>query len=131
MKKLFVVVVALVGLSACEGKPREQHVQWVARDQWDSSCAEQAAIERWSATNGRWKVKPEVYVVDVDATFKMVNKCSSGLPLIGKTYAQFDAVAFKGTVEMSHCKKDCQDGWSLPQKESSRCWTGPTLLGAK
>ena len=86
------LVFAVLSSVACEGIPREQHVQWVARDQWDSTCADQAAVETWKASNGRWKMKPEVYVVDVDATFKMMNKCSSGLPLVGKQYKQFETI---------------------------------------
>ena len=80
------------------------------------------------ATNGHWKINDEVWSVDVDATFKLVNACTSGLPLVGKAYKQFETVPFKGTVEMSKCKKGSDDGWAIPGKESSRCWTGPTLV---
>lgn len=119
---------SLLGLAACDGTPRERSMQWVARDAWDSTCAEKAMVETWSATNPRWKVKGEVYVVDVDAKFRLTDACSSGLPLIGKTYKSLDVVPFKATVEMSKCTKDGQSGWALPGKESSRCWTGATLL---
>ncbi|MDP2344438.1 MAG: hypothetical protein Q8O67_26000 [Deltaproteobacteria bacterium] len=120
--------IALLALSGCGGTPRDSAVQWVARDAWDPTCAEAAIVERFVATNGRWKIEGQVWAVDVDATFKLVNKCSSGLPLIGKEYKQFEAVPFKATVEMSKCKKGDDAGWSLPGKESSRCWTGPTLV---
>lgn len=116
-------------LGGCGGSPRDSYVQWVARDAWDPTCAEAAIVERFTAQNGRWKIKDEVWAVDVDATFKLVNKCASGLPLLGKEYKQFETVAFQQTIEMSKCKKADATGWSLPGKESSRCWTGPTLLG--
>jgi hypothetical protein len=120
----------VLGLGAgCGGAPRESFVQWVARDQWDSTCAEQAIVETWTQKNGRWKVQGEVWQVDVNASFKLVNACQSGLPLVGKQYKQFEVVAFNGTVEMSKCKKDGDTGWAMPGKEGSRCWTGPTLLG--
>lgn len=126
---MIAAVLALsAGLSACEGTPRERNMQWVARDAWDSTCAEKAMVETWSATNPRWKVQGEVYVVDVEAKFRLTDACSSGLPLVGKTYKSLDVVPFKGTVEMSKCTKDGQTGWALPGKESSRCWTGATLL---
>jgi hypothetical protein len=115
-------------LAACSGTPRDSFVQWVARDAWDPTCAEQGIIEKWVATNGKWKINNEVWSVDVDATFKLVNACESGLPALGKSYKQFEVVPFKATVEMSKCKKGDQEGWSLPGKESTRCWTGPTLL---
>ncbi|HEY4221418.1 MAG TPA: hypothetical protein VGO62_08745 [Myxococcota bacterium] len=105
-------------------------MQWVARDAWDSSCAEKAMVEQWTATNGHWKIKDSVWVVDVDAKFRMVDDCHSAIPLVGKSYKTVESVPFKGTVEMSKCVKDGQDGWSLPGKEGSRCWIGPTLLAA-
>jgi hypothetical protein len=132
MKKHILAVMATsfvaVSLSACSGTPLQQSVQWVARDAWDSTCAEQAIVEMWKANNGRWKVQGEVWAVDVEATFKLMNKCESGLPLVGKSYKQFETVQFKQPIEMSKCKKGSDSGWALPGKESSRCWTGPTLL---
>lgn len=130
MRSLIVTLAAtsLLVLTGCGGTPRDSFVQYVARDAWDSTCAEEAIVEKWIATNGRWKIKSEVWAVDVDATFKLVNKCQSGLPLVGKEYKQFETVPWKGTVEMSKCKKGETDGWAIPGKESSRCWTGPTLL---
>ena len=120
----------IVFASGCGGPPRDALQQYVARDAWDSTCAEQAMIEKWIAKNGRWKVDGEVYVVDVDASFKLANECSSGLPLVGKAYKQFETASFVKTVEMSKCRNAAGDtGWALPGKESSRCWTGPTLLG--
>ncbi len=127
--KLLLVSSLLIVAAACGGSPRDSHAQWVARDAWDSTCAEQAIIERFTATNGRWKINNEVWAVDVDATFKLVNACKSGLPLVGKEYKQFETAPYKATVEMSKCKKGNDAGWSLPGKESSRCWTGPTLVG--
>jgi hypothetical protein len=123
------VSLVTLGLAGCSGTPRDSFVQWVARDAWDPTCAEQGIVEKWVARNGHWKIPKQVWAVDVDATFKLVNTCQSGLPLVGKEYKQFETVPFKGTVEMSKCKKGDKDGWSLPGKESSRCWTGPTLLG--
>lgn len=124
----FVATGAWTLLVGCNPAPRDSFVQWVARDAWDSTCAEHAIVETFTETNRRWKIKGEVYVIDVDARFKLVNACKSGLPLIGKDYQQFEVVPFKATVEMSRCKKGDADGWSLPGKEGSRCWTGPTLL---
>ena len=121
-------VLFTLSLAGCGGTPRDSDVQWVARDAWDATCAEAAIVERWSAQNGRWKVKGEVWAVDVVATFKLVNKCSSGVPLVGKEYKQFQTAPFQQTVEMSKCKKGDDSGWAVPGKESSRCWTGPTLL---
>jgi hypothetical protein len=48
--------------------------------------------------------------------------------VVGQAYKQFQAIPFQKTVEMSKCKKADADGWAIPGKESSRCWTGPTLL---
>ncbi|HEY1101074.1 MAG TPA: hypothetical protein VGF99_19200, partial [Myxococcota bacterium] len=78
---LVAALVAVVGgLTACNAPPRDSFQQWVARDAWDQSCAEHGMIEQWKAENGRWKVEHEVYVVDVEATIKLANECSSGLP---------------------------------------------------
>ena len=118
----------VVALGACSGKPLDKEQQWVARDAWDATCAEKATVEKWTATNERWEIKDSVYVVDVDATFRMINDCDSGLPLVGKKYKTIEVVPFKGTVKMSKCKKDNASGWALPGKEGSRCWTGPNLL---
>lgn len=126
--KALAAAAALVLTAACDGAPREGYVQWVARDAWDSTCAEKAMVETWVAANPRWKVPKEVYVVDVDAKFRLTDQCISGLPLIGKGYTALEVVPFKGTVEMSRCKKNDVEGWALPGKESTRCWTGPALL---
>jgi hypothetical protein len=85
-------------------------------------------VETWKAENGRWKIKDSVYVVDVDALFRLTDDCQSGLPLVGKQYKTIDKVAFKQTVEISKCKAGDKDGWALPGKEGSRCWTGPKLV---
>ncbi len=100
-------------------------------------------VERWVASNPRWKIEGQVFVIDVDATFKLANACQSVLPsgnidlqkimeqgggAIARTYKQFEVVEFKSTVEMSKCQKDGKAGWALPGKESGRCWTGPSLL---
>src|SRR3954471_18015004 len=103
-------------------------MQWVARDAWDATCAEKAMVETWKADAGRWKIEGEVWVADVDATFRLTDDCQSGIPLVGKKYKTLEKASFKGTVEMSKCKKDGQSGWALPGKEGSRCWTGPTLV---
>ncbi len=140
---LFLVCAAGLGLSACNASPRDAYQQWVARDAWDQGCAEQAMIERWSVQNGHWKIEGQVYVADVDATFKLANACKSGLTLdginvkelmesgggtINRSYKQFQTVDFKKTVEMSKCQKAGKTGWALPGKESARCWTGPSLV---
>ncbi len=114
-------------LVACDAAPSQQHMQWVARDAWDATCAEQGIVEQWKVQNGAWKIKGEVWATDVEATFKLVNACTSGLPLVGKSYKQFETVKFQKRVEMSHCKAGASSGWALPGKEGSRCWTGPTL----
>ncbi len=127
----------------CNTTPRDSFQQWVARDAWDQGCAEQAMIERWAVSNGKWKIEGQVYVADVDATFKLANACKSGVTLDGidvkellasgggtlnRSYKQFQTVEFKKTVEMSKCQKAGKTGWSLPGKESARCWTGPSLV---
>ncbi|MBI1947149.1 MAG: hypothetical protein HYS27_15745 [Deltaproteobacteria bacterium] len=120
---------SLVALAGCGGAPREQHVQWVARDAWDPTCAEKAMIEMWQADNPRWKIKGEVYVVDVQAKFRLTDDCKSGLPLVGKSYRSLEVASYqRQALEMSKCKKNGAVGWALPGNESSRCWTGPTLL---
>ena len=42
--------------------------------------------------------------------------------------SMIENVEFKKTVEMSKCQKNGKTGWSLPGKESTRCWTGPSLV---
>ncbi len=123
-------VVSLLVAAGCDGPPSDQRMQWVARDAWDHTCAEKAMVEQWKVSNGHWKIKGEVWVADVDAVFRLTDDCASGLPLIGKKYKTLEKAPFKGTVEMSRCKKDGETGWSLPGKEGSRCWTGPTLLAS-
>jgi hypothetical protein len=130
-------------LAGCNPPPRESFQQWVARDAWDPGCAEQAMIERWSVRDARWKIEGQTYAIDVDATFKLANACTSGLTLDGinvqellergggairRSYKQFENVEFKKTVELSKCDKNGAAGWSLPGKESTRCWTGPSLV---
>ncbi len=119
----------VVALTGCSGAPREQHMQWVARDAWDPTCAEKAMVEMWKEENPRWKIKGEVYVIDVEAKFRLTDDCKSGLPLVGKSYRSLEVASFKTQgLEMSRCKRDGVVGWALPGNESSRCWTGPTLL---
>ena len=131
LKKSFLVA-GLVWMAGCDAAPREKSVQWVARDAWDSTCAEKAMVEVWNATNKQWKVKGQVYTLDVDAKFRLTDDCKSGLPLVGKEYKALEVVPFsKQGLEVSACKRDGQDGWALPGKEGSRCWTGPTLLPAE
>lgn len=128
-RALLCLPILALGLAACHSAPRQSHVQWVARDAWNADCADKAIVERWVADNGHWKIKGEVWVVDVDATFKLGNDCKSGL--LGKSFKAYESVSFqKDGLEMSRCKRDGEDGWSLPGKESERCWTGPTLLPA-
>ncbi|MCC7074962.1 MAG: hypothetical protein IT383_26865 [Deltaproteobacteria bacterium] len=134
MRKVFwlgalIALIALGMMAGCGGTPREQHVQWVARDAWDPTCAEKAMIETWKTENPRWKIKGEVYVVDVAASFRLTDDCKSGLPLVGKSYKSLEVASYqRQALEMSKCKKNGAVGWSLPGNESSRCWTGPTLL---
>ena len=89
MRKVYwlCAMIALGMMAGCGGTPREQHVQWVARDAWDPTCAEKAMIETWKTENPRWKIKGEVYVVDVAASFRLTDDCKSGLPLVGITLA--------------------------------------------
>lgn len=122
------VAIATLSLAGCDGPPREASIQWVARDAWDPTCAEKAMVETWKVTNPRWTIPKQVYAVDVDAKFRLTDQCASGLPLVGKSYRSLDVVPFAGTVELSRCKKNDEEGWSLPGKESSRCWTGPKLV---
>lgn len=129
MKRLLAASSLVLLAAACDAPPRENFVQWVARDAWDATCAEKAMVEVWKVENKAWKVKGQVYTADVSATFRMVDDCQSGLPLVGKQYKALEKVPFeKKGLELSACKKDGQDGWALPGKESTRCWTGPTLL---
>lgn len=128
---ILVVVVGALNLAGCEGKPIERSQQWVARDAWDPTCAEKAMVEQWAASNPRWEIQGEVYAVDVEAKFRMTDDCQSGLPIVGKAYKTIEVVPFKGTVTMSKCKKDGDTGWSLKGKESTRCWTGPSLAPGK
>lgn len=122
-------LLGVLALTGCEGTPREKHMQWVARDAWDPTCAEKAMVEMWKASNPRWKIKGEVYVIDVEARFRLTDDCKSGLPLIGKSYKSLEVASYKSQgLEMSRCKKDGGVGWALPGNESSRCWTSPTLL---
>jgi hypothetical protein len=115
--------------AACAGPPRDAFQQYVARDAWDVTCAEQAMIEKWVTRNGRWKTDETIWVVDVEATFKMANECTSSLPAGALAYKQFQTIPFTKTVEMVRCKNPQGDaGWALPGRESSRCWTGPTLV---
>jgi len=124
-------IATVAAVAACEGPPTDQKMQWVARDAWDSTCADKAMVEKWVATNGHWKIKDSVWVADVDATFRLTDDCASGLPLVGKTYKTMEKAELKKTVEMSKCKdKDGETGWSLPGKEGSRCWTKPAPPGA-
>ena len=134
LTRILIVVVAVAGataLTGCNGPPSDQRMQWVARDAWDATCAEKAMVEQWTVKNGHWKIDGEVWVADVDAVFRLTDDCASGLPLVGKKYKTLEKAPFTGKVEMSKCKKDGDTGWALPGKEGSRCWTGPTLFGAK
>ncbi len=128
MRSLPVLLVVTAALAACEGAPAQRNMQWVARDAWDATCAEKAMVETWLAKDPRWKIKGQVYLADVEAKFRLVDSCASGLPLVGKSYKTLEVVPFKGTVEMSKCQKAGDTGWALPGKESTRCWTGPSLL---
>lgn len=131
MKKLATALLAVAAAAACDSTPRERFVQWVARDAWDEKCAEKAMIEVWKQENPRWKVEGQVWVVDVDAKFRMVDDCQSGLPLVGKAYKALEVVPFKKQgLEVSQCARGGDKGWSQPGREGTRCWTGPTLLPA-
>ncbi len=123
------LVVATLALGVgCSGEPKKHHLQFVARDAWSQNCASKATVEKFEVTNKKWKVKGELFVADVKATFKLVDDCK-GLPLIGKSYKAFESADFeKKGLELSKCKLDGDDGWSLPTKESSRCFTGPTSV---
>ena len=116
-------------LSGCSGEPSSKDMQWVARDAWSQRCARKAVVETFEAEKKGWKVKDQVFLFDVKATFKLVDDCK-GLPLVGKSYKAYESVKFeKKGLEMSKCKADGDSGWSLPSQEGKRCWTGPTSVG--
>lgn len=116
---LFLVVITGVG---CTPGPRTQFVHWVARDAWDVSCAHAAIIEKWEDSNRRWNDDKTRYLVDVNATFKLVNPCEGGTS--GRSYKQFETVDFRvSQLEMEKCTgSDGAEGWSLV---GGRCLTGP------
>jgi hypothetical protein len=127
MKMLFpVLLLACVGVG-CSGPPRDRYVQWAARDQWDSGCASAAIVEQWQVLSARTEKKDgsEVYIADVSARFKLVNACTSTNPG-GRSYKQFEASDFKGTVTMTPCTQNGAEGWGLA---GGRCWTDATPVG--
>jgi hypothetical protein len=119
------VALAALVLSACGAKPRAQNVQWVARDAWNSSCAELAIVEVWKAGELKWKEKGESLTVDVDAKFKLTNDCDAG----GATLKAYTSFPFKQTIEMHRCEVEGKSGWSLPGMQKTRCWAGPKPVG--
>ncbi|MCP4502257.1 MAG: hypothetical protein GY822_20055 [Deltaproteobacteria bacterium] len=129
LRLVALVVVVLPLLSACSGEPGKTYIEWVARDAWSQNCARKAAVETFEMEKKGWKVKDQIFLVDVKATYKLIDDCK-GFPLIGKSYKASESVKFeKKGLEMSKCKLDGKDGWSIPGKESKRCWTGPTSVG--
>lgn len=119
----------LVGLVACEATPRDSHVQWVARDAWDSSCADKAIVERWVQSGGHWQEQGKVWVVDVDATFKLGNDCQSSTAALA--FSAYQSVTFQRQgLAMTPCTRDGEAGWALLGQEQDRCWTGPSLTAA-
>lgn len=123
MRRFLVLgVVSLAFGASCAQGPRDQFVQWVARDAWDQGCAHAAIIEKWDVTNRRWSDDKARYLVDVNATFKLVNPCETGAG--GRTYKQFETAEFHVSgLEMEKCAGvDEQSGWGLV---GGRCLTGP------
>lgn len=113
--------------AACDAEPRDRHIQWVARDAWNPSCADMAIIERWVQTNGAWKEKGKVWRVDIDATFKLGNDCEGE----GETASipAYQSIDFKRVgLELVPCENGGKDGWALPGQEGGRCWTSPKLV---
>ncbi len=121
-------VIAALAATGCSGEPDKHHLQFVARDAWNKNCASKATVEKFEATNKKWKIKDQVFTADVKATFKLIDDCK-GLPLVGKSYKAFESADFeKKGLELSACKAEGEKGWSLPGKEGSRCFTGPTSV---
>lgn len=121
---LAAALLAVFVVSGCNPKPRQEHVQWVARDAWNAKCAEVAMVERWKQESLSWVEKGARAKVDVDATFKLGNDCEEL-----KAYQSFD-FQLKG-LELVKCTSNGEGGWALPGKEAERCWTGPRLLPAE
>lgn len=114
------LLLAVSALCACHSPPRAEYVQWVARDAWNSRCAELAIVERFRHDPAEWIEEGVKARVNVDATFKLANDCE-GL----KAYQSFD-FALAG-LEMIRCDAAGSSGWALATKPD-RCWTGPKLL---
>jgi hypothetical protein len=115
-------------LVACDSMPRDQYVQWAARDQWDASCAKEAIVEQWSVSGGELSASTsdgKRFTANVSAKFKLVNACVSTKEN-GKAYKQFETVAFDGPVVLVPCKSGGDEGWGLA---GGRCWTGATRVG--
>jgi hypothetical protein len=123
---LLAVASVTLGLSACETKPRESYVQWVARDAWNPQCADQAMVEVWKASNPEWKEKGKSVTVDVDATFKLGNDCE----VKGAKLEAYKSFQFKQSIEMVKCTAAGKDGWALAATPD-RCWTGPKLTASE
>lgn len=120
---LVTLATAATFLTACETKPQDRYMQWVARDAWNPQCADQAMVEVWKASTPEWKEKGKSVTVDVDATFKLANDCEVG----GAKLEAFKSFQFKQTVEMVKCETGGKDGWALAATPD-RCWTGPKLF---
>jgi len=118
-----ILVLASLSLFAlgCSSKPTTSEMQWVARDAWSSKCAEKAMVETWEASNQRWKIKDQVLLVDVSATFKLTDDCGLKKAYSSETFK-------KEGLALSKCVDQEKKGWSQPGLEGKRCWTGPRLL---
>ncbi len=124
-KGLWLSILVVAGVTGCDAAPRNAAVEWVTRDAWDVGCAHAATVETFKVNERGWKVKGEVYSVDVDATFKLINPCDTGAG--GKSYKQFESVKFsQKDIEMVLCEREGVKGWALQGMADSRCWTGPT-----
>lgn len=120
----------MAGGIACDAEPRDRHIQWVARDAWNPSCADKAIIERWVQANGAWKEQGKVWRVDVDATFKLGNDCEAQGE--APTIPAYQSVDFKRVgLELVPCENGGQKGWALPGQEAGRCWTSPSLVSSQ
>jgi hypothetical protein len=122
------LLLATVGFAgACDSTPQERHLQWVARDAWDPTCASAATVEQWAVSDRAWREPGKHYGAHITATLKLVNPCTSTLPG-ARAYKQFESVKIDQVVDVVPCKNGTGDaGFALAGLEGQRCWTGPTL----
>jgi len=122
------LAVAATLAAGCNTSPPQTHLEWVARDAWDVGCAHAATVERFTIVKKGFVPESEVYRVDIDAAFKLINPCTTSSR--GAPYKQFESVPFVGTAKMVRCESDGKKGWAL-EGRADRCWSGPTPPFAK